>query len=62
MQLLRGKRQNVIDLTEHAKPTWQRPTECPSCQTRSQVDFIDLVDGQVGHHCPSCDHRFVTRR
>ncbi|MCP5029451.1 MAG: hypothetical protein GY929_24535 [Actinomycetia bacterium] len=60
MSLLRGKRQ-IIDLTDE-RPSWQRPTPCPSCGAKSRVDFIDLLDGTVRHDCPSCNSWFITKR
>lgn len=36
------------------------PTRCPHCATPGYLDRIDLVDGVMYQHCPSCSYRWQT--
>jgi hypothetical protein len=54
----------VIDLTEEqpAPPALEfgYPTPCPSCGGRGYLDGINLNEGVMYQHCPSCFTKWET--
>lgn len=52
-------RKPVIDVRD-TRPTWGKPTRCPSCDAAGYLDELDLRHGVMRQHCPDCWHEWET--
>ncbi len=52
--------QRVIDLREPARLEFGFPTPCPECAEPGYLDSIDINEGVMYQHCPSCWAKWTT--
>ena len=53
----------TIDLTDRAsRPTWGLPTPCPECGDYGYLDRVDVINGVMFQHCPTCWAKWETLR
>jgi hypothetical protein len=55
-----------LDVSEPEAATrpqrWGKPSPCPRCNAKGEVDYIDLVRAITSQHCPNCSFEWVLSR